>query len=119
MARASTTWRGSTMTGQYAKAEPLFERALAIWKKALGTEHPTWPPASTTWRGCTRTRAVREGRAAVPAGPGDREKALGTEHPDVARCLENYMFLLLKRGNGNDAATRRNRKHTSDLRTDV
>jgi tetratricopeptide (TPR) repeat protein len=33
--------------GQYAKAENLYERALAIWEKALGPEHPTWPTAST------------------------------------------------------------------------
>ena len=26
--------------GQYAKAEPLYQRALAIWEKALGPEHP-------------------------------------------------------------------------------
>jgi tetratricopeptide (TPR) repeat protein len=26
--------------GQYAKAEPLFQRALAILEKALGPEHP-------------------------------------------------------------------------------
>jgi tetratricopeptide (TPR) repeat protein len=26
--------------GQYAKAEPLFKRTLAIWEKALGSEHP-------------------------------------------------------------------------------
>ena len=26
--------------GQYAKAEPLYERALAIREKALGPEHP-------------------------------------------------------------------------------
>jgi tetratricopeptide (TPR) repeat protein len=26
--------------GQYAKAEPLYERALAIRKKNLGAEHP-------------------------------------------------------------------------------
>ena len=27
--------------GQYAKAEPLYQRALAIAEKALGPEHPT------------------------------------------------------------------------------
>jgi hypothetical protein len=27
--------------GDYAAAEPLFRRALAIAEKALGTEHPT------------------------------------------------------------------------------
>jgi tetratricopeptide (TPR) repeat protein len=26
--------------GQYAKAEPLYNRALAIWEKTLGPEHP-------------------------------------------------------------------------------
>ena len=26
--------------GQYAEAEPLYQRALDIWEKALGPEHP-------------------------------------------------------------------------------
>ena len=26
--------------GQYAQAEPLYQRALALWEKALGPEHP-------------------------------------------------------------------------------
>ncbi len=26
--------------GRYANAEPLYKRSLAIWEKALGTEHP-------------------------------------------------------------------------------
>ena len=26
--------------GRYAEAEPLYKRALAIWEKALGPEHP-------------------------------------------------------------------------------
>jgi len=26
--------------GKYAQAEPLFQRALAIWEKILGPEHP-------------------------------------------------------------------------------
>ncbi len=26
--------------GNYAEAEPLYKRALAIWEKALGPEHP-------------------------------------------------------------------------------
>jgi tetratricopeptide (TPR) repeat protein len=41
--------------GQYAKAEPLYERALAIREKALAPEHPN--VASTTWRGSTVTKA--------------------------------------------------------------
>ncbi len=27
--------------GQYVQAEPLYKRALAIWDKALGPNHPT------------------------------------------------------------------------------
>ncbi len=27
--------------GRYAEAEPLYKRALAIWEKALGPEHPS------------------------------------------------------------------------------
>ena len=27
--------------GKYAQAEPLVQRALAIWEKTLGPEHPT------------------------------------------------------------------------------
>ena len=26
--------------GKYAEAEPLYQRSLAIWEKALGPEHP-------------------------------------------------------------------------------
>jgi tetratricopeptide (TPR) repeat protein len=26
--------------GDYAKAEPLYKRSLAIWEKALGPDHP-------------------------------------------------------------------------------
>ncbi len=26
--------------GHYAKAEPLYQRSLAIWEKAVGPEHP-------------------------------------------------------------------------------
>jgi tetratricopeptide (TPR) repeat protein len=26
--------------GEYAKAEPLYKRSLAIWEKALGPDHP-------------------------------------------------------------------------------
>jgi tetratricopeptide (TPR) repeat protein len=33
-------------TGAYAKAEPLYQRALAIYEKTLGPGHPTPPPRS-------------------------------------------------------------------------
>ena len=39
---ASTTWQHSTRPrGSMWEAEPLYQRALAIWEKALGPEHPS------------------------------------------------------------------------------
>jgi hypothetical protein len=66
---------------QYAAAEPLYRRALAIREKALGPEHPGTAEASTTWRHSTTDRSVRGGRAAVSPRPGHPRDALGPEHP--------------------------------------
>ncbi len=33
-------WRSITQ-GKYGEAEPRYKRALAIWEKALGPEHPS------------------------------------------------------------------------------
>ena len=38
--RAQQSRRAIRCTGAYAKAEPLYQRALAIADKALGPEHP-------------------------------------------------------------------------------
>ncbi|MDA2913832.1 tetratricopeptide repeat protein [Acidobacteriia bacterium AH_259_A11_L15] len=32
--------RHAATQGKYPEAEPLYQRALAIWEKALGPEHP-------------------------------------------------------------------------------
>jgi len=40
--------------GQYAKAEPLMCRALAIDEKTYGLSIVTWPQASTLWRRSTK-----------------------------------------------------------------
>ena len=41
---ASITWRQLyAVQGQYAKAEPLYQRALGIREKALGPSTPMWP----------------------------------------------------------------------------
>ena len=36
--------------GQYAQAEPLYKRSLAILEKALGHGIPLWPIALRIWR---------------------------------------------------------------------
>jgi tetratricopeptide (TPR) repeat protein len=85
--------------GEYAKAEPLFERALAINEKALGPEHPM-------------VAAVLNGLANVYFFSGDYGKAeplyrralaigervFGAENVDVAASLHNLGHLSLIRG---------------------
>ena len=85
--------------GQYAKAEPLFERALAIRERRWARSTRTWPRASTTWRSLYRRPGpLREGRAPLPAALAISEKALGPEHPDVATCLNNLAELYQDQG---------------------
>ena len=74
--------------GDYAKAQPLYERALAIWEKTQGPDHPDvahtltdlavlhLEQVSTTWslavRGCFSLLLVAPGCAASGAGEGRR-----------------------------------------------
>ena len=52
--------------GQYAEAEPLLERALAIPEKALGPEHPDVAGLNNL-ASLYHARPLRRGRAALPA----------------------------------------------------
>jgi tetratricopeptide (TPR) repeat protein len=87
------------LIAQYAAAEPLYLRALEIYEKALGPEHPQ--VAATLNNLAFLSRA--QGRYADAEPLYERalaitEKALGPEHPDVAVILENYADLLKKTG---------------------
>ena len=57
--------------GRYAQAEPLFQRALAIWEKALGPEHPNVATAlenyARLFREMKRGAAARELEARAQA----------------------------------------------------
>ncbi len=44
--------------GKYAQAEPRYKRALAIWDKALGPEHPNVAASLENRAACTRSRAA-------------------------------------------------------------
>ena len=79
--------------GQYAKAEPLYQRSLAIWEKALGPDHPEVATSlnnlAVLYR---RPRRVRQGRAALSAltrhpgeGPRPRPSRCGHE-PQQPGC---------------------------------
>ena len=84
--------------GDYAKAEPLYQRALAIREKALGPDHPD---IATSLNNLAELY-MRQGDYAK-AEPlyqralAIREKALGPDHPDIATSLNNLALLYERR----------------------
>ena len=89
---------------QYADAEPLYKRSLAIREKALGPEHPD---VATSLNNLADIHKAR-GRYAQTEPLYKRalsilEKALGQEHPNVATSLESYAVLLRKIGRDAEA----------------
>jgi class 3 adenylate cyclase/tetratricopeptide (TPR) repeat protein len=83
----------------YSGARPLFERALAIREKALGSEHP-----HTAFSLFHLANLLRDQGDLVGARPlyeralTIREKALGPEHPDTAWSLNSIANLLRSEG---------------------
>ena len=84
--------------GDYARAEPLYKRSLAIYEKALGPEHPDVAQSLNSL--AELYRSLGDYARAEPLYKRSldiREKALGPEHPDVAQSLNNlaglYIFL--------------------------
>ncbi len=84
-----------TDQGKYAEAEPFFQRSIAIYEKALGTEHPDVTIIlNNLGLLYTDQGKYAEAEPLFQRSIAIREKALGPEHPDVATSLENYAFLL-------------------------
>jgi tetratricopeptide (TPR) repeat protein len=85
--------------GQYAKAEPFFEQALAIVEKAQGAEHPDVAHALNS----LALLYLAQGQYAKAEPLFERaltirEKALGAEHHDVADSLHNLAALYYTQG---------------------
>ncbi len=80
--------------GQYAKAEPLYRRALAILEKALGPEHPIVATSLNSLAELYRDQSqYAKAEPLYQRALAIREKALGPEHPDVAMSLNNLAGL--------------------------
>jgi tetratricopeptide (TPR) repeat protein len=80
--------------GQYSEAQPPLERALAIWEKALGPEHPHVATSLNNLAELYHTQG--QYAKAVPLYQRSLaiwEKALGPEHPHVATSLNNLAEL--------------------------
>jgi tetratricopeptide (TPR) repeat protein len=85
--------------GRYTDTAPLYQRALAIREKALGSEHPDVATSLSNVAALYNTH----GQYAKAAPLYQRaltiqEKALGPQHPDVATSLHNLAVLYKTQG---------------------
>ena len=90
--------------GDYAQAEPLLKRSLAIGEKALGPEHPD---VARILHGlamlCIAQGKHAEAEPLLKRSLAIREKTLGLEHPVVAATLESMSGLYRKTGRETEA----------------
>jgi tetratricopeptide (TPR) repeat protein len=85
--------------GDYAGAEPLFRRALAIDEKALGPDHPAVATDLNNLALLLQNKGDYAGAEPLfRRALAIREKALGPNHPDVATDLNNLALLLKAKG---------------------
>ena len=83
----------------YAEARRLFERALAIHEKALGTEHPDTGASLNNLASLLRAQGDYAGaKPLYERALAIHEKALGAEHPDTGQSLNNLAGLLYSQG---------------------
>ena len=90
--------------GQYADAEPLFRRALAIDEKALGKDHPDVASSLNNLALLLYSQGkYGEAEPLCRRALAIHEKALGKDHPDVAIDLNNFALLLYSQGKYGEA----------------
>ena len=91
--------------GEYAKAEPLYQGALQIRQKLLGTEHLDTAQSLNNLGGLYED--MDEYAKAEPLYQEAlqiRQKVLGPEHPDTAQSLDNLAVLEFDLGRIDQAA---------------
>ncbi len=85
--------------GNYAQAEPLYQRALSIREKALGPDHPDTAQSLNNLAdlyGMISDYAKEE--PLLRRALSIREKILGPNHPDTASSLNNLAVLYVRMG---------------------
>ena len=91
---------------RYAEAEPLYQRALYIWEKVLGVEHPAVAAGLNNLAGFYYVQGQYErAETLYQRALRIREQALGAEHPDVAQSLNNLALLYDAQGQYERAET--------------
>jgi tetratricopeptide (TPR) repeat protein len=90
--------------GRYADAEPLYERSLAIYEKALGRDHAYVATSLGNLAGLyTIQGRLADAEPLYQRALAIDEKALGRDHRDVARSLNNLALLYNKQRRYADA----------------
>ena len=85
--------------GRYSEAEPLYQQALELWKRLLGSEHPLVASSLNDLAGLYHSQG-RYGEA-EPLYQQTLElwkRLLGSEHPDVANSLNSLAALYHSQG---------------------
>jgi tetratricopeptide (TPR) repeat protein len=84
---------------RFSDAEPLYQRALAIWEKALGPDHPDVAAAlnGLTLLYTNQGKYAR-GELLIQRALANWERALGPDHPYVATGLNNLAVLYKNQG---------------------
>ncbi len=85
--------------GNYAKAESLHLRSIAIGEKALGKEHPEVATSLNNLAGLYKSQgSYAKAESLYLRSLAIREKVLGKEHPDVANSLNSLAGLYYSQG---------------------
>ena len=83
----------------YEKAEPLYQRALAVREKALGKDHPDVAISLGNLAALYHAQGkYAQAEPLYQRALAVMEKALGKDHPDVATCLNNLASLYHAQG---------------------
>ena len=90
--------------GRYGEAEPFYKRALAIFEKFLGSNHPS---VATSLNNLATLYSVQgrdiEAESLRKRALAIREKTFGPNHPSVAKSLSHLALLYRNQGH-NDLA---------------
>lgn len=90
--------------GKYRKAEPLYQKALAIMEKLLGSEHPRLAMRLDNLAQAYYEQAkYNEAEPLYQRALTIREKTLTPEHTHIAKSLENLAQVYCAQSEHNDA----------------
>ena len=91
-------------TGEDDRAKQLYERAVTIWERSLGVDHPRVATGlGNLARFYLRTGSYQEPGLLLVRALAIQEKALGPDHPDVALTLSSRAELEAHNGAAREA----------------